>query len=105
MRVPERDDVAGGVEIDLTLEKRGVRRVADGDEDAVERQLDCRAGLQVPDDDARDLALRDVLDLGDLRIPDELDLRVRERLVLHDLRRAQMSRRWITVTFEANFVR
>ena len=37
----------------------------------------------------RDLALAGVLDLVDLRVPLERDLRVGERLVLHDLRRAQ----------------
>ena len=62
-------DVAVRVQLDLSGEERRVRRVADGDEHAVERQLTQVTGLEIADDDADDLALAAVLDLGDLRNP------------------------------------
>src|SRR5687768_3053018 len=81
-----RDDVTVRVEIDLPTEQRRIRRVADGDEHAVESDLAGHAGLQVAHDDAGHFAFGQVGDVDHFRIPDELDLGVGERLVLHDFR-------------------
>src|SRR5205814_6715991 len=89
LRPVMRADVAGFVELDLAAEERGIRRVADRDEDAVERHVRDPGRLEIPHVDAGHFTALEVLDVGDLRVPDELDLRVRERFVLHDLRRAQ----------------
>src|SRR6185369_8453472 len=86
LRAVMRQDVSGFVELELTPEQRGIGSVADRDEYAVERYFAQFAGLQVANDNARDLAPFDVIDVGDLGVPDELDLRIRECLVLHDLR-------------------
>jgi hypothetical protein len=44
-------------------------------------------------------------DLLHRAVPDHLDLRVREQPVLQDLLGAQLSRRWISVTWSAWWVR
>src|SRR4030095_4767458 len=77
-------DVAVGIQLDLSGEERRVRRVPDGNEYAVERQLAEMTGLQIADDDADHFTVGAVLDLGNLRIPDELDLGIGHRFVLHD---------------------
>ena len=46
-RVRRRLDVAGRLHLDLAGEQLGRRRVADGDEDAVDRHFGERAGLDV----------------------------------------------------------
>ena len=76
--------------VELALEERRVRRVADGDEDAVHGEVlharpSCCCAITIDGD----FALAGVLDLLDLGVPLERDLRVGEGLVLHDLRRAQ----------------
>src|SRR5262245_43652139 len=48
-------DVAGLVQLDLSGEQRGVRCVADGNEDAIERQFAEVAGLQIANGDTGDL--------------------------------------------------
>ena len=63
--------------------------MADRDEDALDRHFLERAGLVVPQQHAGYFALAQVGDLLDIRVPFKGDLRVGERLVLHDLRRAQ----------------
>src|SRR5262245_9211160 len=83
LRAVLRLDVAVGVQIDLPDEQRGVRCVPDGDEHAVERQFAQVSGLQISNDNAGDLALVAVFDLSDLGIPDEVDLGIGHRLVLH----------------------
>ena len=61
------DDVAVGVELELTLEERGVRGVADGDEHAVDGDVLPFAGLVVASDIPVTSPLpivRDVLDVA-----------------------------------------
>ena len=63
--------------------------MADRDEDAFDGELPDRAGLHVAQDDPGDDALPDVPHLVDDGVERERNLRVRPRLVLHDLRRAE----------------
>ena len=63
--------------------------MADRDEDALDRHFLARAGLVVPQHHAGDFTLAQVGDLLDIRVPFKRNLRVGERLVLHDLRCAQ----------------
>ena len=63
--------------------------VADGDEHAVDGQRLALAALRIADDKGADFALAGVANLFHLGVPLEGDLRVGERLVLHDLRRPQ----------------
>src|SRR5690606_36037665 len=81
------DDVALLVERHLTLDQLAARVVADGDEHAGHRQLGLLTGLHVPDTDPGDPVLAQNVD--DLAVPDEADLLVGERAVLHDLAGAQ----------------
>src|SRR5688572_31869601 len=83
------DDVSVRIEVDLSPEERGVWRVADGDEHTVNREVADLAGLQMPQNNAGDLALFQIGHVDDFGVPDEIDLGVREGFVLHDLRRAQ----------------
>ena len=79
-----RDDVAGVVELQLADEELRVRIVADRDEEAVGRELGRLVGVDVANRHARDRVLAEhFLDDG---VRDELDLLVRARTVLHDLR-------------------
>ncbi len=80
-------DGALGGELQLLVEEVRARVVADGDEEAFDRERTLLARDGVLEDDALDLlAARDV---DHLRVPDELDLGVLERAVLHDLGCAQ----------------
>ena len=62
--------------------------MADGDEQAVDREVGLRAGDDVADLQRLDRAVAD--DVVDDGVPQEVDLGVRERAVLHDLRRPQL---------------
>ena len=81
-------EVALVVQVELALEQLGARVVADRDEQAGDRELGGLAGLEVAQRQAGELAASPV-DLGDLAVPDELDLRVGEGAVLHRLGGAQ----------------
>src|SRR5262245_51635652 len=83
------DEVTVRVHLDLSAEERGVRRMADRDEDSAQRHLCRRARRAVADDHAVDAAVSRRFDLVDLAIEQPCDLAVRAGLVLHDLRRAQ----------------
>src|SRR5690606_10902927 len=77
-------DVTGLVQFDLALEQLRARVVADRDEQAGDRQRAPLAGDGVGDRDTGDLAVlaEDLLDDG---VPLDLDLRVGQRAVDHDL--------------------
>ena len=83
------DDVAIGIHLELAPEERRVRRVPDRDEHAVDPQFASFAGDDVAQQHAGHEALGHVLNILDLAVPGEIDLRIFERLVLHDLRGAQ----------------
>src|SRR5207245_4318274 len=83
-------DVLVGQELDLATEDLRVRLMSDRDEEAVDRTLVERPGLEVLHAHAGDLALVDVGDAVDGAVPDELDLRVLEGALLHDLGGAQV---------------
>ena len=88
-RAVVRQDVAVRVHLELTLEERRVRRVADRDEHAVDASV-FRSPVSVfLSTMPVHFALAAVVDVVDFAVPLERDLRVGERLVLHDLRRAQ----------------
>ena len=72
----------------LVVHEVGARVVADCDENPGHGQFSRRAVDRVAQQQARDRVTAE--DIGDLAVPDELDLLVRERTVLHDLRRAQL---------------
>jgi hypothetical protein len=83
-----KDEVAVGVHLQLALEQLGVGVVTDGDEQALDVELvhlsrDGVAQLQCVDLTVADHALHH-------RVPAEVDLGVRERALLHDLRRPQL---------------
>src|SRR5262249_6591284 len=82
------EDVAVLVQVELTLEQLGVRRVPDRDEDARHRQLSDRTRLDVAQLQRVDASV--AADVLDDAVPVEVDLRVRERAVLHDLRSAEL---------------
>src|SRR5690606_18527898 len=82
-------DVAALVHVELAAKQLGVRLVTDRHEDAVGLDALERAGLDVAQRDRLDAGLALAVDLVDHAVPDEADLRVLERAVLHDLRRAQ----------------
>src|SRR5437667_6421331 len=82
-------DVAVRQQLDLAPEDLGVRLMADRDEEAVDRALMERLGLDVLQAHGRDLALVHVEDVVHRGVPDELDLRVLEGALLHDLRAAK----------------
>src|SRR6516162_675994 len=81
------EQVAVGVDGELSGEQLTARRVADSDEYAAHREHLLLAGKDVLDPQPGELALADHLD--NLGVPDELDLGVRQRPVLHDLGGAQ----------------
>src|SRR5207247_2164046 len=82
-------DVAVRQERDLAPENLRVRLVTDRDEEAAHLTVRERPGLEVPQTHGRDLATLDVHDVVHGAVPDELDLRVLERALLHDLGGAQ----------------
>src|SRR5690606_40765683 len=82
-----RDDleVAARLHVELAGDDGGRRRVADGDEDAVDGLLGDLAGDGVADLHALDGAWHVLaVDLLDLGVPDHLDLRVPEQAFLQD---------------------
>src|SRR5262245_5585870 len=82
------DDVAAVVEVELPLEEVRVGVVADRDEQAVDLEARLLPGLRVAQLERLDRAVaHDVVDDG---VPLELDLRVGERTLLHDLGGAQL---------------
>src|SRR5262249_3241902 len=78
------------VHLKLAFEDRRVRLVADGDEDAFAYKDSLLAGVDVLDAGAADAVFRVAENLFDGRVPEEVNFRILERLVLHDLRRAQV---------------
>src|ERR1043165_7940114 len=87
--VMRQDDIALLVELDLSFVDGGVRRVADGDEEALRREVVDFVRLEVADLERRDAALFRADDFVDGAVVAELDFRIRQRALLHDLRRAQ----------------
>src|SRR5438034_8690479 len=81
LRSSERQDVASLVERQLIFEQAGIRRMTHGDKDAGARQYGCGTGLQVHEPYAGDDRIaEDPLHDG---VPQESDLRVTLRAVLH----------------------
>ncbi|GAB2873163.1 hypothetical protein GCM10022245_05030 [Streptomyces mayteni] len=81
-------EVALGVEVELAGEQFDARVVADGDEEAGDRKREGLAGAGAAQGQPGELAVG-ALDLGDLAVPDELDLGVGEGALLHGLGGAQ----------------
>ena len=75
--------VALVVPVELTGEQLGARVMADGDKQPLDGQLARGAGEGVAQDDAADSV--GVLDLGDLAVPREADLRIGLGAGLHGL--------------------
>ena len=88
----------------LSDEERRVRRVADGDEHAVERKLTQVTGLEIADDNADNSPCRHP-SLQRPRIPDEpiFGLAIALSCMIFDAR--SVSRRWTTETLVAKRVR
>ena len=84
------EHVALGVELDLAGQQLRARVVADRDEQAGRVELAGLAGLGVAQGQPGELVV--TVDLGDLGVPGELDLRVGEGALLHDLGGAQLAR-------------
>src|ERR1700754_13154 len=83
--------IAGGFQFDLVFHQFSRRRVSDGDEDAVSRHLPERAGLDVFQPHAGDLArVLLALDFVDRAVPDHGDFRVLEQAILQDALGAKM---------------
>src|SRR5262249_42350862 len=82
-------DVAVRQQLDLAAEDLRVGLMTDRDEETVDGPLRLGPGLHVLQAHRRDLALLNVKDVLDHRVPDESDLRILERALLHDLGRAQ----------------
>ena len=89
LRAVVRDDVAGGVHVDLAAEYLRVRGVTDRDKYTRHTQLPHLAGDVVSQHDASHLALLEVSDGLDLAVPRPHNLGVGQGFVPHDLRRAQ----------------
>ncbi len=81
-------DVAVGVEFDLPAEQFGAGVVPDRHEEAGDVQLLLDLGLDVAQDQAVDLVVAEYV--HHLGVPDELDLVVGERPLLHDLGGAKL---------------
>src|SRR4051812_6302164 len=82
----DRDGALRG-QVELTVHQVHAGVVSDRDEQAVELEFALLAGDEVAEGDVLNLLV--AADRRDLRVPDELDLLVREGAVLHDLGRAQ----------------
>jgi hypothetical protein len=82
------EQVPVGVGLQLAGEELAARVVADRDEQAGDLQRGRLTGLRVPDGHAGDAVV--AADAGDLAVPQELDLLVGERALLHDLGGAQL---------------
>src|SRR5437879_4529019 len=78
-------DVVVRVEVDLSLEDRRVRKMPDRHEEPVDGRLPDHTALQILEPDGRDLALVGIEHLVHRGVPDELDLGILERALLHDL--------------------
>ena len=83
------EHVALVVETHLTRQQLRARVVADRDEQPGRVELAGLAGLGVAQGDPGDLVV--AVDLGDLGVPGELDLRVGEGALLHDLGGAELA--------------
>src|SRR6266852_2241001 len=83
------DDVAALIELDLAGVRLRVRRVSDGDEESLRREIRQLLRDEVADLDRRHAAFLSADHFLDRRVEDESDLRVRARALLHDLRGAQ----------------
>src|SRR6266567_2616414 len=79
--------VSLGVRLEHTGEELAARVVADGDEYAADLERALRSGVDVAEPQAGYPVRTD--HLGNLAVPGEPDLRVRQRAVLHDLRSPQ----------------
>ena len=83
-------DVAGRLHLDLACDQFGRRRVADGDENAVDGALADGAGFEMLQPRMGDLErILGAMDVVERRIPDHFDLRVLEQPVLQNLLGAQ----------------
>ena len=101
MRPAVDEHVALVVEVDLAADELRARVVADRDEQSGRVDLPCLAGLGVAQHDALELVVAD--DLVDLAVPGELDLVVGKAPASAMILLARSSsRRWTSVTFEAN---
>ena len=84
-------DVAAPLQFELVLEQFGLRRVADGDEDAVDLHRGLFAGLGVDQFRGRHAQrIFHALDRGELVIPEHVDLRILEQALLQDFLGAQL---------------
>ena len=80
------DDIAVGIDLQLALEQPAFRVVADGDEDAVDRQLPGPAGPDMLDPDTGDGGrIVGADDLVQDVVPDHLDLAIGEQALLQNL--------------------
>src|SRR5436190_17050760 len=82
-------DVAVAVEIDLAFTNFSIGIVTDRNEEPVDLEFGCILRLHIPESQSSDTAFLFSDDFVNDGIPDELNLRVAERAVLHDLRRTQ----------------
>ena len=99
-RLPPRHEVAGlGLVVELVEEERGVRVVADGDEEAVRLEIALLTGDRVLEADAGDRRVAE--HLGDDLVQHELDLLVRAGAVDHDRRRPEL----LTAVHEVDLAR
>src|SRR5262249_25107649 len=78
------------VHLQLALEQVSVRPVTDRDKDARTLENSFRTRLQIAKPNPSDAVLLRSENLLDRRVPNKLDLLVSERLLLHDLRGAQL---------------
>jgi hypothetical protein len=88
-----RFDVAHIVHFDLAFEKIRVRFVADGDEDSLAIESTLFSSFDISQVDSGYALLVGAQDPLNGRVPDEFNLIVAKRFVLHDLRRSQFVRR------------
>src|SRR5262249_55180483 len=79
------DDVAVGIEVDLTSERLGVGDVTDGDEEAVNILVPSLTGDSVVELHTGNLAFGHVIDVLHQRVREPRDLGVRLSAVKHDL--------------------
>src|SRR6185503_4119397 len=78
------------VHLEPALEQIGVWFMSDGDEHARTRKRPLSPSLQVAQNHSRHTIFRRSDDLLNSSVPDEFDLWIVKRLVLHDLRRTQL---------------
>src|SRR5712692_5734851 len=80
-----RDQITDFIHLELTPKELGIGRMADTDENSVARFESLLARADVLQLHARHLALGRIEHVADTRVPDELDLLVTQKPVLHDL--------------------